>query len=84
VLYFVDPGGPLVLRWDGGLDEPSYDFAGLREVLPTSEAAPARLGPELDEGRQLDAPRWLLPAAVGLAALVLLAVLARMIRPDRA
>lgn len=80
VLYFVDPGGPLTLRWDRRLAAPSYDFAGLASVLYRPEAALARLGAPLAGSEPAEAPGWLLKAAIAAAAVALLAVLARMIR----
>jgi hypothetical protein len=80
VLYFVDPGGPLALRWDGALGEPAYDLAGLEPLLVRGEAAAAALGPELPRQGAAEAPRWLLLAAIAVAAVALLAVLARVLR----
>lgn len=77
VLYFVDPGLPLVLRWDEDLGAPKYDLESLASVLPRQEAAAARLGPEEARGL-VEAPRLLLLAVIAVAAVALLAVLARV------
>lgn len=79
VFYFVDPGVPLVLRWDRDLGNPDYDFKRLEYVLPHHEAAVATLGKEL-AGGSAEAPRWLLLTVIAAAAIVLLAVLARILR----
>lgn len=84
VLYYVHPGTPVVLREGLGLALPRYDFASLGPRLLREEAVEALTRPEAADGGPVEAPRWLLPLAVGLAALVLLAVLARVIRKEPA
>jgi hypothetical protein len=80
LLYFVDPGLPLVLRWDPDLGEPKYDLESLEDVLPHQESAAAKLGLELPRQGAAEAPRWLLLAAIAVAVAALLAVLARVLR----
>lgn len=77
VLYFVHPGGNLVLRASSKLSAPHYDFAALAPYLVRQEASPATLGPALPVEAPAEAPRWVLMLVLGLAALALLAVLAR-------
>lgn len=83
-LYYVHPGMPVVLREGLGLAAPRYDFASLGPLLLREEAVEAVARPASPGGGPVEAPRWLLPLAVGLAALVLLAVLARVIRKEPA
>lgn len=84
LFYFVQPPLPVLLRESRKLAAPRYDFAGLGPGLPREEAAPARPGKAENVKTPAEAPRWLLPVAIGLAALALLGVLARVLRQDPA
>jgi hypothetical protein len=77
VLYFVDPGQPLLLRAGSKLVAPRYDFAGMQPLLNRSDAVAATLGPALEVAAPVEAPRWVLLSVIGLAAVALLAILAR-------
>jgi hypothetical protein len=65
-----------------GLTAPVYDLAALAEVLPARPAQVAQLDLTGDDLRQGAVPwwsRWVVPAAVAVAALVLLALLRRIL-----
>ncbi|MBV8201109.1 MAG: DUF3999 family protein [Acidobacteria bacterium] len=64
------------------LTAPVYDLAALAEVLPARPAQAAQLDLTGDDLRQGAAPwwsRWVVPAAVGVAALFLLVLLRRIL-----
>ncbi|HEY6324351.1 MAG TPA: hypothetical protein VJA16_22635, partial [Thermoanaerobaculia bacterium] len=65
-----------------GLTAPTYDLAALAEVLPARPAQVAQLDLSGDDTRQGAAPwwsGWVVPAAVAVAALFLLALLRRIL-----
>jgi len=65
-----------------GLTAPTYDLAALAEVLPGRPAQVAQLDLSGDDLKQGAAPwwsRWVVPAAVAVAALFLLALLRRIL-----
>jgi Protein of unknown function (DUF3999) len=65
-----------------GLSAPTYDLAALAEVLPVRPAQVAQLDLSGDDSRQGAAPwwsRWVVPAAVAVAALFLLVLLRRIL-----
>jgi len=69
-----------------GLTAPTYDLAALAEVLPARPSQVAQLDLSGDDLRQGAAPswsRWVVPAAVALAALFLLALLRRILADVR-
>ncbi len=67
LLYFVQPGGRVLLHESRRLPAPRYDFASLGPGLPREEAVAARLGPAEESARPAEAPGWLLPVALGAA-----------------
>lgn len=65
-----------------GLGAPTYDLAALAEVLPVRPAQAAQLDLSGEDPRQGAAPwwsHWVVPAAVAVAALFLLALLRRIL-----
>ncbi len=75
-----------LLAGDPGLTAPTYDLAALAEVLPARPSQAAQLDLSGDDLRQGAAPwwsRWVVPAAVAVAALFLLVLLRRILADAR-
>lgn len=78
-LLFVWPGKPVTLHAGADLAAPTYDLQRHRELLRAREPQLARLG-AADAPTSSAQPKWVLPLVIGLAALVLVFLLVRMIR----
>ncbi|HEV8238510.1 MAG TPA: DUF3999 family protein [Thermoanaerobaculia bacterium] len=79
-LLFPWPGGPVaLLAGSPRVGAPSYELAAVAAELRARPARSARLGPAAEgwEGAPARWPRWAVLASLGLAAAVLLLLLAR-------
>lgn len=80
-LLFVMPAGedPIHLHADDDLGAPSYDLKSLVDLLRLRPAGEATLGTEVEAPADARSTDWLLYVALGLAVLVLLGLLSRML-----
>jgi hypothetical protein len=80
VLVFVWPGQDVVLRAGADVGTPRYDLANLADLLARREMMVVEAAERLEVPSEPTLPPWALPAAIGLAAAVLLLLLVRMVR----
>jgi hypothetical protein len=74
------PGGEVELLAGADVPPPSYDLAAEAAMLLAQPAAEATLGPQRPDRSSPRLLRWALLGSLGLAALLLLLVLARALR----